>query len=386
MLPRDSIPLSQVARTAAALPVADPRQQAFQRAFAGMVGQSMQAEVLAKLPDGSFVVRVNDTAARMPLPANAQVGSQVALTLVAVAPRPTFQVGSGAPAFAEAGPAPGEGAHAGAQAPLAYLEGKDAAALVRTSALLAQTRNVAGLGNGAASDANTSISTAGKALGDIIATAQKADTPATAALGRTPLLGAASLDAASIARALQDGMGKSGLFYESHVAEWAQGARSMGDLAAEPQAQGRMPSPADPATAQFINMQLTAHEQARVAWQGQLWPGQEMRWEVERDPAERDASAGAGDDDAGGTWQSRLMLRFGALGEVAARVVLSGDQLHIRLDAASEEAGQRMQAQRARLEQALDAAGMPLSTLAIHAVPAPLPVAESGAESGADHG
>jgi hypothetical protein len=367
MLPRDSIPLSQVARTAATVPVADPRQQAFQRAFAGMVGQSMQAEVLSTLPDGSFVVRVNDTAARMPLPANAQVGSQVALTLVAVTPRPTFQVGSGAPAFAEAGPAPEEGKTAGA--PLAYLQGKDAAALARTSALLAQTRTMAGLGAGAASDANTSISSAGKTLGDIIAAAQNAGAPATAALGRTPLLGAASLDAGSIAGALQEGIGKSGLFYESHVAEWAQGARSMTDLAQEPQAQGRMPSPSDPATAQFINMQLTAHEQARVAWQGQLWPGQAMRWEVERDASD---GAAAGDEDSG-TWQSRLTLRFGALGEVAARVVLAGDQLHIRLDAASTDAGQRMEAQRARLEQALAAAGMPLSTLAIHAAPAPTP-------------
>lgn len=363
MLPRDSLPLNPVARAAATLPVADPRLQAFQRAFAGMVGQAMQAEVLSKLPDGSFLVRVNDTAARMPLPGNVQAGSQVPLTLVSLTPRPTFQVGQGSPAFAEAGPAPAEGAHT---APLAYLEGKDAAALLRTSALLAQTRNVAGLGNGAASDANTSISTAGKTLGDIVATAQKADTGAAAALGRTPLLGAASQDAAGIAAALRDGMGKSGLFYESHVAEWAQGARSMSDLSMEPQAQGRMPSPADPATAQFINMQLTAHEQARVAWQGQLWPGQEMRWEVEREASEG-GSSGAGDSDETGTWQSRLTLRFGLLGEVAARVVLSGDQLHIRLDAATEEAGQRMQAQRARLEQALDAAGTPLSTLAIHA-------------------
>jgi hypothetical protein len=101
-----------------------------------------------------------------------------------------------------------------------------------------------------------------------------------------------------------------------------------------------------------------------------LWPGQEMRWEVERDASEGGAAGGG---EEGGTWQSRLTLRFGALGEVAARVVLSGDQLHIRLDAASADAGQRMGAQRARLEQALEAAGMPLSTLAIHAVPAPAP-------------
>jgi hypothetical protein len=91
-----------------------------------------------------------------------------------------------------------------------------------------------------------------------------------------------------------------------------------------------------------------------------------MRWEVERD-APQGGSAEGSDEDGAATWQSRLTLRFGLLGEVAARVVLSGGQLHIQLDAASEEAGQRMQAQRARLEGALDAAGTPLSTLAIQA-------------------
>jgi hypothetical protein len=372
MLPRDQLSLSQVARAAAVVPVADPRQQAFQRAFAGQVGQSMQAEVLSRLPDGSFVVRVNDLAARMQLPAGVQVGAPVALTLVALSPRPTFQVatGQGASAFAEAGPAPTPAEGNAQTAALAYLEGKDAAALTRTAALLAQTRTVGRLGAGQADGANASISKAGKALGDVIAAAQKAETPATAALGRTPLLPAAGQDAGRIAAALQEGLTKSGLFYESHVAEWAQGGRPMAELAAEPQAQGRMPSAADPATAQFINLQLTAHEQARVAWQGQLWPGQELRWEIEKDAPQQDGNGGGEDnseDNSASTWQSRLRLRFGGLGEVSARVVLSGGQLHIRLDAASEDAGQRLQAGRARLEQALDAAGTPLSTLAIHA-------------------
>jgi hypothetical protein len=150
------------------------------------------------------------------------------------------------------------------------------------------------------------------------------------------------------------------------VAEWAAGARTLGELAGEPQARG-MPAPTDPATAQFINLQLNAHEQARVAWQGQLWPGQEMRWEIERE-APDDGNARQDGDDAGGgaTWQSRLLLRFGALGDVAARVVLAGDQLHIRLDAASAQTGAALDAQRARLARMLEAAGLPLSTLAIH--------------------
>jgi len=160
-------------------------------------------------------------------------------------------------------------------------------------------------------------------------------------------------------------MEKSGLFYESHVAEWAQGARTQAELAAEPQARGMAP-PSDPATAQLINLQLNAHEQARIAWQGQLWPGQELRWEIERDAPER-GSSGDGDDGGGGqdSWQSSLTLRFGRLGEVAAKVVLSGGQLHIRLDA-PESARARLEAGSGRLADALDAAGTPLTTLAIH--------------------
>ncbi len=374
MLPRDQLSLPQVARTAPAQPVlsaVDPRQQAFQRAVANLLGQSMQAEVLAKLPGGEYVVRVADMAARMPLPPGTQPGAQVPMTLVSLTPRPTFQVkdGQGAPAFAEAAPAPQDGQPAGAA--LAFVAGKEAAALTRSAALLASAQDLGRMaGAGAGGDANASISSAGKALGDVIAAAQKADAPATAALGRTPLLGAPDANPGRIAAALQDGLGKSGLFYESHVAEWAAGGRTLGELAAEPQARG-MPAPTDPATAQFINLQLNAHEQGRVAWQGQLWPGQDMRWEIERH-AERDAAdqeqggRPAGEDDTAATWQSRLRLRFGALGEVAARIVLSGDQVHIRLDAASAEAGGAMEARRAGLMQALEAAGVPLSTLAIH--------------------
>ena len=360
MLPRDSVSLTPVAPARPALPVGDPRQQAFTRALAGLVGQSMAADVMTKLPDGSFVVRINDMAARMPLPAGAQVGTQVPLTLVALTPRPTFQLqtGQGTAAFAEAGPPLPDGASL-QSAPLAYLEGKEAAALTRTAALLAGARGLAQLPGGTADGANTSISSAGKALCDVIAAAQKADAQASAAVGRTPLLGAPSGDAAAIAKALQDGLAKSGLFYESHVAEWAEGTRPRADLAAEPQARG-MPPLTDPNTAQLINLQLNAHEQGRVAWQGQLWPGRDMQWDVERD------AAGRQDGEPGAAWQSSLRLRFGALGEVTARVVLSGDQLHIRVDAPDEGIKSLLDTHRARLAQALDAAGTPLTTLAIH--------------------
>jgi hypothetical protein len=370
MLGRDQLSLTPVARTGAVLPVADPRQQAFQRALAGQLGQAMQAEVLSKLPDGSYVVRVADMAARMPLPEGAQPAAQVPLTLVALHPRPTFQLATagGGQAFAEAGPALPEGA-ALPGAPLAFLEGKEAAALGRAAALLAKSQlPPAALAAEGGAGAGASLSKAGKLLGEVIAAAQNGGAQQTAAIGRTPLLGAPAADAGQIAAALRQGLEKSGLFYESHVAEWAQGARAQSELAAEPQARGMAP-PTDPATAQLINLQLNAHEQARVAWQGQLWPGQELRWEIEREAPDdaqtgRDGADGA-DGDAHGAWQSSLRLRFGQLGEVAAKVVLSGGQLHIRLDAPAS-ARALLEAGQGRLADALDAAGTPLHTLAIH--------------------
>jgi hypothetical protein len=363
MLPRD-LSLTPVARTAAVQAVVDPRQQAFQRALATQLGQSMQAEVLSKLPDGSYVVRVADMAARMPLPPNVQPGNQVPLTLVALNPRPTFQLttAEGGQAFAEAGPPLPEGASLQGS-PLAFLEGKEAAALSRASALLAKTALPAA--PAADGGAGASLSKAGQALGEVIAAASANGAPQTAAIGRTPLLGAPGADAGQIAAALQQGMEKSGLFYESHVAEWAQGARAQAELAAEPQARGMAP-PSDPATAQLINLQLNAHEQARVAWQGQLWPGQEMRWEIARDTPEGGSGEPASSGDGEHTsWQSSLTLRFGELGEIAAKVVLSGGQLHIRLDAPAATKA-LLEAGSGRLGDALAAAGTPLNTLAIH--------------------
>jgi len=372
MLPRDTLPLSQVARAGALLPVGDPRQQAFQRSMAALLGQTLRAEVLRRLDDGSYVVRVGDSAARMPLPQGAQVGQQLPLTLVSLDPRPTFQLGTGKnTVYAEAGPA------------FAHLEGKEPAALARSGALAAQISAAAALPGAAGDGAGASISPAGKLLGEVIAAAAKAGAQdGAAAVARTPLLAAPSGDAGQLASALQHGLERSGLFYESHLAEWARGVRPLGDLALEPQA--RMPSPTrpaplDPDTAQLINQQLGVQEQGRVAWQGPLWPGQALHWEVER--KDDDPSGGGGQQDgagaeAGPAWQSRLRLRFAGLGEVNAQVVLSGQQLHIRLDALAPDACARMQAQQARLAAALEAAGTPLATLAIHGARASHPQAD----------
>lgn len=363
----DSKALIPVSRVGPAYGATDPRQQAFQRALAPQLGKALHGEVLARLTDGSFVVKVANVPARMQLPAGAQVGADVPLTLVSVHPRPTFQVGSqSTPLYSEAGPPLPRGADP-AKAPLAMREGTAAASVGRAAALLQATAAGAGTLSPGAEAQHTTLSRTGQAIGGVLAAAQKAETPMTAALGRTPVVAAPGADAAAIAAGLQQAIGKSGLFYESHVAEWAQGARQLAELNAEPQQQaareGVRQQPNDPATAQFINLQLATQEQAQLAWQGKLWPGQPMELEVRRDG--REGHEGADPEEA--PWHSRLRLSFPGLGELDAQLTLSGGMLQLRFATGSEDSAALLRRHMPGLAGALEAAGTPLAAFEVRA-------------------
>lgn len=390
MFPRDPT-ISPVLRPAAATAleaVGDPRQQAFQRALASQVGQPMRAQVLARLADGSAIVRVNDTPARMMLPPGAEVGSEVPLRLVAVYPRPTFEYGAGKTLIeaavahpADTAGAPRAAGHDGAEAAvfthhddadgaLVYRpdgRGPGAAGSAGTSATAqagtsAQAAALAQAARGAG-DPGATLSPAGQVLGSVLAAVLKLGQPAKAVAARAPVLGAPTTDPAALAPALRQALEHSGLFYESHVAAWAEGRRDLAALAFEPQMQDRPVNPADPESAQLINLQLAAQEGDSVAWQGQLWPGQPMQWEISRDAPQQER--GQAGDGATGTWQSRLKLRFPLFGELDASVVLHGGQVAIRVTLGDADGAALLRSHTAALEQALAAAGTPLSALAI---------------------
>jgi hypothetical protein len=367
MLPRDPLGVTPVLRPGAAIPLealGDPRQQAFQRALAGQVGNAMQGQVMARLADGSFVVRVADTPARMMLPAGAELGTEVPLKLVALVPRPTFEYSAGgARTLIEASPAPHPGEPAAASA--AGTSGAAGTASARAAATLAT--NAQPLPHSATADPGASLSAAGRVLGSVLAAVMKLDQPAKAVAARAPVLGRPTLDAGALAPALRQALEKSGLFYESHVAQWAQGQRPLADLAAEPQMAMRPATPTEPEAAQLINLQLATQEQHQLAWEGQLWPGQPMQWQISRDAPRREGGA----EPVEPSWQSRLRLRFPKLGELNATVVLSGGQVALRLEPGDDATAGLLRIHAPQLAAALGAAGTPLATLSIGAAAAP---------------
>jgi len=392
MLPKmDAIgmtPLTPVKATRPADTVADPRQADFQRSLQGLVGKSMQGQVLARLTDGSFLVRVAGTPARMQLPAGAQPGTEIPLTLIGINPRPSFQIGAGrdnpagpmltyAEAEGEAESATATGAQAGART-------ASTAATLLSRAPLTPANLLPTLGGDTPAP---ELSSTARAITSVLRQAESAPGTPLALIGKTPLMnGQGQANPAQLAQNLRDAVGSSGLFYESHVAEWAEGKRPLASLLLEPQMQkalqGDVPkSGTDLASAQLINLQLHTHEQARVQWQGEAWPGQQMQWDVTKDAPEGGAQ-GSGDEEEAATWRSGVRFQFPLLGDISAQVVLHGGKVHIQMQAGSADSAETLRRHAAQLEASLDAAGWPLSALNI----ATKPVDDGGSTGDGDAG
>ncbi|NYE61352.1 hypothetical protein FHW58_002559 [Duganella sp. 1224] len=519
MLPRldaTIVPVKPADGAGAGVAIGDGRQAAFQRAIQNLVGQTVSAEVMSKMKDGSYLVKVADNAVRMMLPGDTQVGSNVPLTVLSAQPRPTFQLGNsppgsaatvvyseagaaeggeaaanlpsqsgavlvpgggkpaggagqpglptgaapdtgtgvaaegealpgqakpgaappnsappsagqlatpgrpglptGAPNAGAAGPGPGPAdlpdvsAQAGRPAPNAAATPNPAAALAtppgQAQAQAAATLTAGTAGGAAPADgvkpqslaatllgkapltpanelpelgANTpqpTLSSAARVLTSLLSTAAQAGQSAQLALiGKTALFGNAAPDTAELAQKLQDSISKSGLFYESHVAEWVKGERPLADLMREPQMQrllqqggeaaARAPGNGpDLSAAQMVNQQLHTQEQNRVLWNGQAWPGQDMQWDVRREPREG-GRGGEAEGEQEPLWRSGVRFRLPLLGAVSAAVTLIGEQVHIQVQTDSDSSAVTLRAWSGQLESAMAAAGAQLASLTI---------------------
>lgn len=373
MLPRADIAGSRpIAYVEAPTPVTggtDARQEVFHRLAQIQIGQQLQATVLERMDDGTFLVKVADTTARMSLPVGAKVGDNLNMTLVEKAPRPTFAIG---PEIAKA------------------------------------------------DGASATLSPAARLINSLLQSAQQGGT-SSAILGKVPLLPSPlTTDTPQMAAVLQNAVTTSGLFYESHLAQWAEGGRTLAQLMQEPQsmhAPGQKPesngtdtallrhlvqqwtgngrSVADlvqelqvrsgpqanpdtlarlataasdamlqqmnPQTTQLLNAQLNALETQRFVWQGELWPGQKMEWEVARDAPERNAPSAPEQQ----SWQSVVKFELPTLGKVSATIHLTGDHVRMVVAADSEETRSALRAHGQELANALEAAGSPLDSLIV---------------------
>jgi hypothetical protein len=105
----------------------------------------------------------------------------------------------------------------------------------------------------------------------------------------------------------------------------------------------------------LVQQQLEAAATQRLAWHGEIWPRQEMDWEIRRDAPQRD-DASAGEP----SWNTNLRLTLPRLGEIEVRVQLSGQTLRLDLQTGKANSEADLRLALPSLRQALAAAGLDL--------------------------
>jgi Flagellar hook-length control protein FliK len=398
----DSLGVRPPTAVEAARPVAaigDTRQELYQRALQQLVGQSLQSQVLSRYTDGSFLVKFADTAARVILPPGTQVGSSVQLTLVSVQPRPTFFLGNEADGKLAKSPLIYLDPHGSEEVELSeeselppqlltQKQSQEQSAnrglarqflqidsLLRQSDRIAIERAANQAGDAGQLDshdphaparsAQASLSNAGQLISNLLSSAQQKGAPQ-ALQGQNAILPAPQTNSHEVASALHDTLAYSGLFYESHVSEWADGKRPISELLREPQMQAATNQPKNTQDnnqltfPQLVNLQLNVHEQQSTHWRGEIWPGQNMEWDVEKQPQHSNGGA-----DATPAWQSTVRFNFPGLGNISARLYLQGEHLQIQIKTDNADTAQALREQAPVLSEALHAAGSSLDSLLV---------------------
>lgn len=345
-------------------------------------GQRLSAVVLSNMPNGRFQVQVGDQVLDMNLPRNTQPGEQLELTFVSNQPRLTFVLS------------------------------RDLAAALPNAALPADTK------------LQVNVSDSARYLGALLQKiSDQAGAKPSSVTSTAPLLSSAPSDIREFAATLRGALSQSGLFYESHQAQWVAGERNLTDLLREPQgrltplvssapqpdqaaaasrnAQNILPPgnaqssqvqnlqgspaqalagadsaqpPMDSAltqsaarlpvhaeTVSLVQQQLQTLDSRQLVWQGQVWQGQTMEWRV----AERNAREGDNGGEELPHWQTSLRLQLPKLGNVQAALAFTPQGVRIDLKAADSGAAEVMREAQGKLLGSMQASGLRVLAMSV---------------------
>ena len=228
-------------------------------------GQQVKAEIVANLPNSLYLARIAGEMFKLEIPLNVQPGETLEMTFVSADPRITFQIYR---------PEGGE---------------------------------------------SVSLSSLGKWLSSVVR-----DVPSLP-IGGT-LLDDPVQTSTLLGDRLKTALTQSGLFYESHLAQWAAGGLPLAELLKEPQGKlsrgsRRDGSPegaseaeqagfADSRTLPLVKEQLLLLNSGVLSWKGEAWPGQKMELAITAREAEAE----------GTEVEATLSLALAHLGGVEAKL------------------------------------------------------------------
>lgn len=166
----------------------------------------------------------------------------------------------------------------------------------------------------------------------------------------------------------QNVTGTSTAAVDSNLAAKSTDAGKAVNVASNTQGTTQSSQPAAPANAiprdlvPIVQQQLDALSTQNYAWQGQIWPGQQMQWEIGEDPDGNRAT----DNDAIARWQTRLKLSLPMLGGINAVLRLNpAGEVSVTVTADSTSSETRLRESASLLGGQMESAGLKLTQLLV---------------------
>lgn len=313
-----------------------------------VAGQQVKGEVLARLSDQVYLVKIAGDIYRTELPEPARPGAQLTLTYRTSEPRPEFSLQST----------------------------RSDAAPVRLSPAAA----------------SLSEALKGPATQPSLQPVKSLE----------PLLSSSQANTSVLATSLRNALSFSGLFYESHLLQWHVGERLLTDIQKEsrlrlatmakmakdpvpgetlsaspghqesnddllakilrndelPDNRSPIAAPAEQLASALLREQLETLLSGVFHWQGNVWQDQELAWDVEK-------QAGESDQEGEQSWKTSIRLTLPNLGEVSATLVSSAEGIKGQITTDSTATKNAMRQELAGLEKNLADSGLTLISMAI---------------------
>ncbi len=166
-----------------------------------------------------------------------------------------------------------------------------------------------------------------------------------------------------VSQQLRAAIGNSGLFYESHLSHFVDGHRNLAGVKLEPQNQFSHMAQT------LLPQQLYILEHQRLSWHGEVWPGQQMDWEVYRQNQQKNNKNNPHrTPNAGKSIASDLTLYLPLLGKVVVKINLQAEDMHISLYVEREKSLQLLKEKSASLVNAIEARDQTLKGLTLEAL------------------
>lgn len=337
------------------------------------IGTKLQGEVLAKLPDGSFIAKIADLPVHVDLPRNPAIGQKISLSISQILPHPVFTLHDNEQTGSVISPKLATdksetqfhdyirqfSAEKQNAAPVIPQASKHSSVVANTNNKAVSTHTIkleqdsqnpqsVPTHTAASRAPDTELSPAARLISQVLKEQSGNQTLAQIRIPK-PLLSVleAALPpqqlSAHFAKEIQNNVQSSGLFYESHMADWVNNKRPIAELKQEPQARlPMMPTPVDDTVlqhltsdqheqlSQLVSQQLNVLDQQGLQYQGWLTPNIAFRWKFEAQE-QAASSSPSSQDDTKKSWNSKLEIDLPELGKLAINLTLQHNQLALHL-------------------------------------------------------